>query len=260
MARTHGWAPRGERLPMAVPHGHWNTTTFVAGFTCRGMIAPFVLTGAIDGDAFEANLKRGPRPRTAARRCRRNGQPLKPQGTQSPKNDRRRRRAAPFPALLQPRLQPHRTCLRKAQGKAPKCRRENCRRPVEYNRPNLSNLLPTRMSNAISPADCLSYARLMVISCWSGGCVVAVQPRYEVPPWQGRDARLQAGADRVVLGRLSDGHALQRDLALLQRCNSRSSSAWAPARPHSCSPPSCAGSWSHRSACRWRAWSRWTKA
>ena len=57
MARTHGWAPRGERLRMTVPHGHWNTTTFVAGLTPRGMIAPFVLSGAIDRDAFEAYVK-----------------------------------------------------------------------------------------------------------------------------------------------------------------------------------------------------------
>ena len=57
VSRTHGWAPRGERLRMAVPHGHWNTTTFVAGLTPRGMIAPFVLSGAIDRDAFEAYVK-----------------------------------------------------------------------------------------------------------------------------------------------------------------------------------------------------------
>ena len=57
MARTHGWAPRGERLRMAVPHGHWNTTTFLAGLSRRGMIAPFVLPGAIDRDAFETYLK-----------------------------------------------------------------------------------------------------------------------------------------------------------------------------------------------------------
>src|SRR3712207_9502640 len=31
MARTHGRAPRGERLRAAIPHGHWLTTTFVAG-------------------------------------------------------------------------------------------------------------------------------------------------------------------------------------------------------------------------------------
>jgi transposase len=39
---------------MGFPHGHWKTTTFVAGLTLRGMIAPFVLNGPINRDAFEA--------------------------------------------------------------------------------------------------------------------------------------------------------------------------------------------------------------
>jgi transposase len=43
MARTHGRCRRGERLRVGIPHGHWKTTTFVAGLTTRGMIAPFVL-------------------------------------------------------------------------------------------------------------------------------------------------------------------------------------------------------------------------
>ncbi len=30
MIRRYGWAPRGERLVQAAPHGHWRTTTFVA--------------------------------------------------------------------------------------------------------------------------------------------------------------------------------------------------------------------------------------
>ena len=34
------------------PH-HWKTTTFVAGLATRGMIAPFVLDGPINSDAFE---------------------------------------------------------------------------------------------------------------------------------------------------------------------------------------------------------------
>jgi transposase len=53
MARTHGRCRRGERLRAGVPHGHWKTTTFVAGLTMRGMIAPFVLDGPINRDAFE---------------------------------------------------------------------------------------------------------------------------------------------------------------------------------------------------------------
>ena len=58
MARTHGRAPRGERLRAAVPHGHWNTTTFVAGLTMRGMISPFVLSGPINRAAFETYVEK----------------------------------------------------------------------------------------------------------------------------------------------------------------------------------------------------------
>ena len=54
MARTHGRALRGQRLRMSVPFGHWKTTTFVAGLTARGLVAPWVLDGAINRDAFEA--------------------------------------------------------------------------------------------------------------------------------------------------------------------------------------------------------------
>ena len=58
MARTHGRAPRGQRLRVGVPHGHWETTTVVAALTLRGMIAPFVLSGPINREAFEAYLER----------------------------------------------------------------------------------------------------------------------------------------------------------------------------------------------------------
>ncbi|WP_425416454.1 IS630 family transposase [Oricola indica] len=57
MARTHGRAPRGERLRVGVPHGHWKTTTFVGALTLRGMIAPFVLNRPINRIAFEAYVE-----------------------------------------------------------------------------------------------------------------------------------------------------------------------------------------------------------
>ena len=53
MARTHGRAPRGARLRMGVPFGHWKTTTFIGGLTTRGLVAPWVLDGPINRDAFE---------------------------------------------------------------------------------------------------------------------------------------------------------------------------------------------------------------
>jgi hypothetical protein len=45
MTRKSGRAREGERLRMSVPHGHWKTTTFVAGLRGDGMVAPFVLDG-----------------------------------------------------------------------------------------------------------------------------------------------------------------------------------------------------------------------
>jgi transposase len=54
MARLYGRAPKGERCLAAVPHGHWKTTTFTAGLRIGGLVAPFVLDGPMDGDAFRA--------------------------------------------------------------------------------------------------------------------------------------------------------------------------------------------------------------
>ena len=54
MARTHGRAPRGKRLRVSVPHGHWKTTTFVGALRIDGMTAPMVLDGPINGLAFQA--------------------------------------------------------------------------------------------------------------------------------------------------------------------------------------------------------------
>jgi len=58
MARRYGRAPRGQRLRVGVPHGHWKTTTFVAGLTLRGLIAPFVLDGPINRIAFETYVEK----------------------------------------------------------------------------------------------------------------------------------------------------------------------------------------------------------
>lgn len=58
MARTHGYAPKGERLVEAVPHGHWHTTTFVGALTARGFVAPMVVDGAINGGLFRAYVEK----------------------------------------------------------------------------------------------------------------------------------------------------------------------------------------------------------
>ena len=58
MARLRGRAPRGQRLRMGVPYGHWKTTTFIAGLRCSGMVAPFVIDGPVNREIFELYVEK----------------------------------------------------------------------------------------------------------------------------------------------------------------------------------------------------------
>jgi transposase len=57
MVRLYGWAPVGHRLVDAVPHGHWKTSTFIAGLRQDGLVAPCVFNGAINGESFLAYVE-----------------------------------------------------------------------------------------------------------------------------------------------------------------------------------------------------------
>lgn len=54
MTRTHGRAPRGQRLVARVPHGHWTTMTFIAALRHDRIDAPCVIDGPINGRIFLA--------------------------------------------------------------------------------------------------------------------------------------------------------------------------------------------------------------
>ena len=58
MARRYARAPRGERLRVGGPHGPWKTTTFVAGLRRDGLVAPWVIDGAINREAFETYVEK----------------------------------------------------------------------------------------------------------------------------------------------------------------------------------------------------------
>jgi transposase len=58
MARHHGRAPKGKRLRVGIPHGHWKTTTFVAGLRLNGLAAPFVIDQPINRRIFETYVER----------------------------------------------------------------------------------------------------------------------------------------------------------------------------------------------------------
>jgi transposase len=57
MTRQRGRAPCGKRLIAKVPHGHWQTTTFVAGLRSDGISAPLVVDGAMNGELFLAYVE-----------------------------------------------------------------------------------------------------------------------------------------------------------------------------------------------------------
>jgi transposase len=57
MVRPNGWSPRGERLVGHVPMAHWKTMTFIAGFRQTGIVAPMVIKGAMNGEAFLAYIE-----------------------------------------------------------------------------------------------------------------------------------------------------------------------------------------------------------
>ena len=54
MERRYGRAPRGERCRIAVPHGHYKTTTVTAALRASGPFAIDLVDGATNGVRFRA--------------------------------------------------------------------------------------------------------------------------------------------------------------------------------------------------------------
>lgn len=52
MARTHGWGRKGQPILGKVPHGHWMTSTFVAGLAHDGVLAPLLIDTPMTGEIF----------------------------------------------------------------------------------------------------------------------------------------------------------------------------------------------------------------
>lgn len=54
MSPLRGRSRRGERLRADAPFGRWRTQTFIAGLRCHELVAPWIINGAMDGEAFDA--------------------------------------------------------------------------------------------------------------------------------------------------------------------------------------------------------------
>ena len=59
MTRWRGRAPAGQRLVARIPHGHYQTSTLIAGVGQRGACAPWLFDGAMDGEMFLAWVRQG---------------------------------------------------------------------------------------------------------------------------------------------------------------------------------------------------------
>ena len=57
MLRRYGRAPAGARCLDRVPHGHWQTATFLAALRHDRLTAPLLIDGPLDGEMFLAYVK-----------------------------------------------------------------------------------------------------------------------------------------------------------------------------------------------------------
>jgi transposase len=57
MQRTHGYAPKGRRVVASAPLGGWQAVTFVGVLTAGGLVAPWALEGAMNGEWFLAYVE-----------------------------------------------------------------------------------------------------------------------------------------------------------------------------------------------------------
>ena len=58
MTRTHGPCLKGQRLFGKAPFKRWGNQTLIAGLNRDGILAPWMIKGAMDRDAFDTYIER----------------------------------------------------------------------------------------------------------------------------------------------------------------------------------------------------------
>ena len=116
MARRRRRCRRGFRLIGRVPHGHWKTTTFVAGLRGDGVSAPLVVDRAMNGQIFRVYVERS-FPDAVAWRHRDHRQSARPQSRRGARYDRGGRR---YPCST---CRPARPTLTRSRCSSPSSRR-----------------------------------------------------------------------------------------------------------------------------------------
>ena len=73
MSRYWGWAAKGEKIPEAIPAGHWRSFTLLGAMTQSGLLAAMTLEDSTDTDVFLAFSRADLMPQAAARPHRSHG-------------------------------------------------------------------------------------------------------------------------------------------------------------------------------------------
>jgi hypothetical protein len=58
MARQRGRSLIGQRCLGVIPHGHWQSSTFIAALRQESVEAPFLIEGPVDAEVFTVYLER----------------------------------------------------------------------------------------------------------------------------------------------------------------------------------------------------------
>jgi transposase len=150
MARQRGRSPRGERLIGKVPHGHWKTTTFVAGLRSTALTAPGVIDGPMNGNAFLAYVEQVLVPSLAP------GDTVVMDNLSAHKvpGVREAIEAAGATLLYLPPYSPDFNPIEQLFAKLKALLRKACERTVEGLWTRIADLL-----TAFTPAECASYFR-----------------------------------------------------------------------------------------------------
>src|SRR6202171_2929917 len=148
MAPLRGWSPLGIRLKAKVPHGHWQTTTFLAALRHDRIDAPWLLNGPIDGESFQTYVEKVLVPT------------LRPDdivimdnlGSHKGKAIRRLIRAAGAKLIFLPKYSPDLNPIEQVFAKLKHLLRKAAARTVEALYTAIGQLLP-----AFTPHECANY-------------------------------------------------------------------------------------------------------
>jgi putative transposase len=156
MTRLYGWAPRGQRLVAKIPHGHWQTATFLAALRNDRIEAPCLFDGPINGERFLAYVEQFLVPTLK----RNDIVVLDNLGSHKGKAVRRAIRAAGARLLFLPKYSPDLNPIEQAFAKLKARVRKAAPRSLDAVSDAIANAL-----TAISPQECANYLRNSGYAC-----------------------------------------------------------------------------------------------